>query len=61
MMGPYVPGRLTCNQCGSARLEEAGEYTAQVLVYPLYRCTRCTGNVVDRKSCGRIGHTRGVR
>lgn len=59
MMG--VTDRLSCNQCGSTDLREDGTYTAQVLVYPLYQCRRCGGRVKDRRSCGRIGRTMGVR
>jgi hypothetical protein len=51
---------LTCNQCGSSALEENGVYQAQVLLYPQYRCRRCTGNIADRRSCGRLGHSKGV-
>ena len=58
-MGPA--DGLSCNQCSSTDLAPAGEYTAQVLVYPAYRCRRCGGNVKDRKSCGRVGYTAGVR
>lgn len=56
-----VTDDLSCNQCGSTRLAPAGEYTAQVLVFPAYRCTRCGGRVKDRKSCGRVAYTAGVR
>lgn len=52
---------LSCNQCGSTELAPAGEYTAQVLVYPLYRCLRCGAHVRDRKSCGRVAYTAGTR
>lgn len=51
---------LACNQCGSSSLEPNGEYQAQVLLYPQYRCNRCGGNLADRKSSGRIGSTKGV-
>lgn len=54
------PTKLCCNQCGSSQLDDQGEYQAQVLLYPLYRCRRCAGNVIDRRSCGRLGHSRGV-
>lgn len=53
-------GVLSCNQCGSSSLEENGTYQAQVLVYPQYRCVRCGANVADRRSCGRLGHAKGV-
>lgn len=61
-MLPAPPqGVMSCNQCGSLELAENGEYQAQVLLYPQYRCTRCGGNVKDRKSCGRVGWSAGVR
>jgi ribosomal protein S27AE len=56
-----VATELSCNQCGSTKLEPAGEYTAQVLVYPAYRCTRCGAPLKDRKSCGRVAYTAGIR
>lgn len=58
-----VADGLSCNQCGALEdeLEPVGEYTAQVLVYPLYECSRCGGHVKDRKSIGRVGFTAGVR
>lgn len=52
---------LSCNQCGSTRLIPAGTYTAQVLVYPAYRCSRCGGRVKDRRACGRVARTAGLR
>lgn len=58
-----VADGLSCNQCGNPErgLVDNGTYTAQVLVYPAYRCDRCGGQVKDRKSCGRVGFTAGVR
>jgi hypothetical protein len=58
---PLAKGELSCNQCGYSDLEDAGEYIAQVLVYPQYRCTHCSGNIKDRKSIGRIAWSAGVR
>lgn len=53
--------RLSCNQCGSVALTPAGVYQAQVLLYPAYRCARCGGRVRDRRSCGRVARTMGLR
>lgn len=52
---------VTCNQCGSDDLERNGEYRADQLVYPRYRCANCGANVRGVRSIKRTANTKGIR
>lgn len=52
--------KLTCNRCGSAKLElQAKRYRAVVLDYAMYRCLNCGGHV-RAGHVARAASTRGV-